>query len=140
MVKARYLLDSNTFSEPMRPMPKAAVVHLIEAHGPEIALAAPVWHELVYGTEFLPASKKRQALEHYLWAVVQPSFPLLPYDRAAAEWHARERARLRKLGSTPPFIDGQIAAIARVNGLVLVTMNRIDFERFTDLEIEDWGE
>lgn len=52
--------------------------------------------------------------------------------------HARERARLDKIGAKPPFIDSQIAAIANLNGLVLVTANRKDFERFTGLELEDW--
>jgi predicted nucleic acid-binding protein len=42
---------------------------------------------------------------------------------AAAEWHAAERARLAALGKTPPFVDGQITAIAYANSLTLVTLN-----------------
>ena len=57
---------------------------------------------------------------------------------AAADWHAAERARLTGLGRTPPFVDGQIAAIAHVNGLVLVTANVADFRHFADLSVEDW--
>jgi predicted nucleic acid-binding protein len=37
-----------------------------------------------------------------------------------------------------PFVDGQIAAIARVQSLVLVTMNHRDFTPFEGLEIESW--
>ena len=41
-----------------------------------------------------------------------PNLPILDYDRRAAEWHARERARLEAAGSPAPFVDAQIAAIA----------------------------
>ena len=58
------------------------------------------------------------------------SIPVLEYDWKAADWHARERTRLRFAGRTPPFVDGQIAAIARVNDLTLVTANTSDFESF----------
>lgn len=36
-------------------------------------------------------------------------------------------------------MDGQIAAIAKVHGLVLVTANVKDFERFDGLEVDHWG-
>ena len=63
---------------------------------------------------------------------------ILPYDTAAAEWHATERARLIGLGRTPPFVDSQIAAIAYTQGLVLVTANIAHFREFAALEVEDW--
>lgn len=66
------------------------------------------------------------------------TIPILPYDEAAARWHGQEQARLARLGRTPAFIDGQIAAIAKVNGLVLVTRNLKDFENFTELSVENW--
>ncbi|OFW07357.1 MAG: hypothetical protein A3H96_05110 [Acidobacteria bacterium RIFCSPLOWO2_02_FULL_67_36] len=61
------------------------------------------------------------AIEAYLRDVVRASFPNLPYDEAAATWHGEERARLEALGPPAPFVDGQIAAIAHVQGLMLVT-------------------
>ncbi|HZQ98784.1 MAG TPA: hypothetical protein VFC93_08205 [Chloroflexota bacterium] len=64
--------------------------------------------------------------------------PILPYDEAAAGWHAMERARLAAHGRTLPFVDGQIAAIAQTNNLVLVTANAADFRDFAGLTIEDW--
>ena len=70
-------------------------------------------------------SRRRDAIERYLEDVALASFPILDYDRAAAEWHARERVRLETAGKTPPFIDGQIAAIASVHDLVLVTANNL---------------
>ena len=67
---------------------------------------------------------------------VAPSVPILPYDEHAAKWHAQERARLRT--QTPPFRDGQIAAVAKVQDLILVTANGADFRSFQDLPMENW--
>jgi tRNA(fMet)-specific endonuclease VapC len=66
------------------------------------------------------------------------SLLLLPYDAQAAQCHALERARLMSLGKTPPFIDGQIASIARTQNLTLVTFNIADFAGFEGLTVTDW--
>jgi tRNA(fMet)-specific endonuclease VapC len=71
-------------------------------------------------------------------ALLGTGTPVLPHDLGAAEWHAAERARLIRAGLTPPYIDGHIAAITAVNGLVLVTSNVRDFQNYADLDIEDW--
>ncbi len=138
MVSRRYLADTNVISEPLKPAPAPSVLRQLQQHEAAIHLAAPVWHELIYGAQRLPPSKRRHRIERYLATVVYSSFPILPYDETAAEWHARERARLSKSGKTPSFVDGQIAAIAKTNGMILVTANRRHFEVFEDLELEDW--
>lgn len=51
---------------------------------------------------------------------------------------APNRRLLLAQGRTPAFIDSQIAAIAIVDDLVLVTANRSHFVGFADLEIDDW--
>lgn len=49
---------------------------------------------------------------------------------------ARRRAcPPRKLGRSAPSVDGQIAAIAHVHGLVLVTATTEDFSRFTGIKL-----
>ncbi len=60
-------------------------------------------------------------------------------DEGAATWHAQERARLEALGRPAPFVDGQIAAIAHANQLVLVTLNTKDFASYKDLTVETWA-
>jgi tRNA(fMet)-specific endonuclease VapC len=135
----RYLLDTNIVSSPVAKIPNPEILSRLEQHGHECAIAAPVWHELQYGCRRLPRGKRRTALETYLHDVVQVSFPILPYDEVAAAWHGHERARLEKLGRPAPFVDGQIAAVAHVNGLVLVTVNTKDFARFRELEVENWS-
>jgi tRNA(fMet)-specific endonuclease VapC len=133
----RYLLDTSIVSVPVWKEPDRRVVDWLNAAGPECAVAAPVWHELIYGCSRLPKGKRRSALEAYLRDVIRGSFPILSYDEASAAWHGAERARLESLGRTPPFVDGQIAAIAHVHGLILVTTNPRDFDAFMGLRIED---
>ncbi len=133
-----FLADTNVLSEPLRPAPNPGVMAGLQRHRDGIAIAAPAWNELLFGSFLLPPSRRRRELDAYLRQVLHPCFPILPYDEIAAEWHARERARLGRAGKTPPFVDGQIAAIARVNGLVLVTANVQDYQAFSGLRVEDW--
>lgn len=94
---------------------------------------------MLFGARISKSVRKRELIEAYLRDVVGPTVPIFSYDTPAAEVHAIERARLSLLGKTPPFADGQIAAIARVNGLVLVTRNVADFRAFEGLNVESWG-
>ena len=135
----RYLLDTTVISAPMMKIPNPHIIKRLEVHGHESAIAAPVWHELTYGCRRLPRGKRRDGLESYLRDVVKASFPILPYDEAAATWHGYERARLEALGKPAPFADGQIAAIAHANGLALITLNVKDFARFKELDVTDWS-
>jgi tRNA(fMet)-specific endonuclease VapC len=138
-VSLRYLLDTSVVSAPVAKVPHPGLLRRLESHGDECAIAAPVWHELTFGCARLPRGARRTALEAYLEEVVRAAFTILPYDEAAAAWHGRERARLESLGEPAPFVDGQIAAIAQVNGLILVTLNTKDFARFHALPLEDWS-
>ena len=136
---AKYLLDTNVASEPLRPAPHAKVLERLKRHQDELAIASVVWHELWFGCRRLPISAKRATIERYLNEVVAVSMPVISYDQAAAEWHAAERARLTTLGKTPPFADGQIIAIAHANSLILVTLNPSDYAAFTEVKVEDWS-
>lgn len=134
----QFLLDTSVVAAPVMRVPNKQVLRHLARHGARCGIAAPVWHELVYGASRLPLGRKRAALENYLEDVVRTAFPILPYDEIAAAWHGRERARLEEQGQTPPFVDGQIAAIARTQGLTLVTANPADFRHFDGLETADW--
>ena len=132
-----FLLDTNVLSEPARKDPNARLMKRLRAHQTECVTAAPVWHELVFGVTRLRRSKRKRALERYLEQLLLAT-DVLPYDLHAATWHAQERARLIERGTPPSFTDGQIAAIAAVNGLTLVTTNVGHFSCFRELAMEDW--
>jgi tRNA(fMet)-specific endonuclease VapC len=134
----RFLLDTNVVSEPLRPNPSTSVMRRLHEHDGEMAIPALVWHELRFGCARLPKSRRREVIERYLNDVVAVSFPVLDYDQQAADWHALERARLVGAGRTPPFVDGQIAAIACVHELVLVTLNKADFAAFRGIQVKSW--
>lgn len=134
----QYLLDTNILSEPIRERRNKNVLSRLRLFEDVIATASVVWHELIYGCYRLPDSPRRRAIETYFHEAVWRGMPILEYTAKAATWHAAERARLEILDREPPYVDGQIAAIAKVNGLVVVTNNVRDFEQFDGLDIENW--
>ncbi len=138
MVTARYLLDTDALSEPVRPKPDRRFVRRFEQHATSLAIASITWHEALFGARRLPVGRRRQEIEVYLRDVIGAGIPVLPYNRAAADWHAGERARLVASGVLPPFADGQIASIAATRGLVLVTRNLRDYASFEGLDVVDW--
>lgn len=136
----RYLLDTNVVSELSKPQPNAALMSMLEVRRDAVAISSITLHEIRFGIERIAAAtRKRDWLERFFHDVVL-LLPVLPYDDRAAIWHASERARLIAQGKTPAFADGQIAAIAVVNQLTLVTNNISDFAGFAELQVEDWTE
>jgi tRNA(fMet)-specific endonuclease VapC len=119
----KYLLDSNILSELARLRPDDAVLQQFASHDGEYATAAIVWHELLYGCELLAASKRKRQLQSYLTMLLNNGLMILPYDQAAANWYAKQRARLDRQGKTCAYADGEIAAITATQDLTLVTRN-----------------
>lgn len=139
MGPVKFLLDTNVLSEPMKQAPNPGVMQHLAKFSPEISLSSPTWHEMLRGAFRLPEGKRRTAILDYLENRVYQSIPILPYDHAAAKWHAEQRAALEAKGRTPPYVDGQIAAVAAVNGLELITRNTGDFDGFSGLVVTDWS-
>jgi tRNA(fMet)-specific endonuclease VapC len=133
----KVLLDTNALSEPTRAVPAASFMKRLRANEANLAIASVTLHEAVCGLERMPEGKRKQAIRMYLRDVVA-KLEVLPYDASAAEWHARERARLEAAGRKLPYADGQIAAIAVVRSLTLVTANVRDFRYVEGLRVEDW--
>ena len=135
-----FLLDTNILSEPTRAEPDLRVMERLRQHGAAIATATPVIHELRFGIDRLPKGRRKRELADYLQRLLKQPLVVLPYDRAAALWHGEARARLVAEGRSAPFVDGQIAAIAAVNDLTLVTRNQRDFSCYAGLRVENWFE
>jgi len=133
-----YLVDTNVVSAPTAPRPNQRLVEWLARTEPACFVAAISLAELRWGVLRLDEGARRKSLDEYLDGFLSRCGGVLPYHEAAAEWHAAERARLEAVGRTPPFIDGQIAAVAAVNDLTLVTLNARDFEAFDGLRVEAW--
>jgi len=135
----RFLVDTNVLAEPLRPRPDGRVLARLERHASEWAIAAPTWCELIFGAERLSRSKRREIVDAFVARLASSSVEVIPYDAEAAAWHARERARLEATGKPRPLVDGQIAAIAAVDDLTLVTRNIRDFAPFRGVRVVDWA-
>jgi tRNA(fMet)-specific endonuclease VapC len=132
-----FLLDTNVFAALSQPRPHRGVLRAFARHAGEVVTASVVVHEMWFGIERLPRSRRRTELERFMTEVVA-GVRVLPYGERAARWHAIERARLTTAGRPPPFLDGQIAAIAAVHDATVVSGNAADFAPFEGLRVENW--
>jgi tRNA(fMet)-specific endonuclease VapC len=136
-MQPRYLLDTSIISELTKAIPHRGVTQAIATHEAVCAIGAPTLEELRFGWARLQPGSRKTWLGHWLDDLFD-KLPVLAYDTEAANWLGVERARLASLGRSAPRTDGEMAAIAATNGLVLVTRNRKDFLGYTDLLLEDW--
>lgn len=135
-----YLLDTNIISEPTRIQPNQQVIQQLELKTVFSCTSATVWAELWYGVHLLERGKRKQELTDYLTTLAEDGFTILPFCQNAAEWLAHEKARLKKRGIISSKYDNEIAAVAMVNDLTLVTRNTDDFIIFDELRLENWFE
>jgi tRNA(fMet)-specific endonuclease VapC len=135
---ALYLLDTNVFAALSQPKPQRAVERAFAKHVGELVTASVVVHEMGFGIERMPRSRRRAELERFMAEIVAP-LRVLPYGERAAKWHAIERARLSARGRVTALADGQIAATAAVNDAFLVTANIAHFEVFEGVRVENWS-
>lgn len=133
-----YLLDTNILSEPTKKEPNKKVMAKLKQYNGKYAISAITWHELNYGVDRLPEGKRKILLQQYLHTLERNNLAILSYDKLAARWLAKERHRLISTGNTPAKEDSEIASVATMNKLILVTRNTVDFELFDELIIENW--
>lgn len=136
-VVLRYLLDTNLVSEPTKPAASPAVLQALAQHEVGCTTSAPTLEQLTFGCARLPAGARQAWLQRWLAGLVS-CITVLPFDQQAAIWLGQERARLALAGRPVPRTDGEIAAVAVVQGLTLVTRNSSDFAAFKGLLVVDW--
>ena len=124
----------------MKPKANAGVLNRLASDSIFSCTSATVWHELWYGVKLLNDGKRKIELESYLNLLSDDDFTVLPFCQKAAEWLAEERVRLKAKGITPSKYDSEIAAVASVNQLIVVTRNTDDFLVFNDLTVTNWFE
>ncbi len=132
------LLDTNVISELMRPEPDPSVLLWFQVRPREsVSLCSVTRFELFAGVMALPVGRRRTSLLKSLGDILDAEFrtPCLPFDRNAAEVCAEIVTHRQRMGAPMDLGDAQIAAIALVNGLPLVSRNVKDFARVPGLEV-----
>jgi tRNA(fMet)-specific endonuclease VapC len=129
-----YLLDTNACisflnnsDSPIRERLQALVPS-------SVVLCSTVEAELYYGVMKSKIPSKNLAK----LTIFLTQFASFSFDSRAAQEFGRIRAKLAKAGTPIGPYDLQIAAIAMVNGLTLVSHNTREFSRVTGLQLEDW--
>ncbi len=130
----KYLLDTNTCIEFLRSKNVRLIQRVSAVSSADIKLCSPVLAELYFGA--YRSAKRVQNLAK-IKAFVAP-FAILSFDEGAAGEYAGIRDYLESQGTPIGPYDLQIAAIARMNGLTLVTNNTREFQRVPNLLLENW--
>ena len=128
----RYLLDTNIISNVTKPNPSTALLAwMAEQTDDDLFISALTVGEIRRGLLEKSAGKKRALLEAWF---IGPEGPqalfagrVLPFDEKASLIWARLMADGTAKGRPRSALDMIIAAIAEVNGCVVVTDNERDF-------------
>jgi predicted nucleic acid-binding protein len=92
--------------------------------------------ELLHGAERADSPDRRSCRLAFI-ADVETRYPLLIFGRSAAAEYAHLWAALSRQGNVIGTHDMQIAAIARVEGCRVATLNADEFVRVPGLEVTD---
>lgn len=128
----KYLLDSNICIHFFRG--KFGIIDKLKEAGlANCAISEITLAELVYGAE----NSKNPSKNHEIINKLVDQITILPiYDSILT--YGKEKSRLRRIGRTVSDFDLLIGCTAVEKGLIMVTENLKDFERISNIRIENW--
>ena len=129
-----YLLDTDVCIPALKRR-NSALIDAFTAHDGRMAVSDITLFELHHGAERYDDPAQRIAIIESFTARLE----VLPFDSRAALHAGNIRAALESRGEMIGAYDLMIAAIARSQGLILVTGNMREFERVEGLRVERWG-
>ncbi len=135
------VLDTNVVSEVMRPEPNARVLDWLDAQLAEtLYITSITWAELTLGLESMPAGKRKNSLVDSLKAIRSEIFGdrILPFDEAAAAHYGKLMVMTQKKGQILGMPDGQIAAIAVAQRMIVATRDASPFKAAGLRVIDPW--
>ena len=130
----RFMLDTDTCSYIMKRSHPLVLKRLQSVSVDDVCMSVVTKAELWYGVEVSP----RRAQDAAALAAFLPYVDAVAFDEDAALHYAAIRADLKRRGVMIGANDLFIAAHARALGLMPVTNNTAEFERVTNLQIENW--
>jgi len=134
------LVDTNVWSETMRPAPDPGVVAWLRAHRYEAAISTITIGELLTGLALLPDGRRKDSLAiHVEGLITRARERSYSYDEQAARALPTIMAARRRIGrevSKP--VDAMIAAVAASRGMAVATPNTSDFEGMGVEVINPW--
>ena len=131
-----YILDTNVLTELMKSMGEQVVLEWIDGYSKEMQFTTALNQaEILYGLAVMPKGRRRNELLIRANEMFEQEFNgrVLPFDERAATHYADIYATRKGLGRRFDVVDAQIAAVARANGMAVVTR---DIRDFADCEIE----
>jgi len=129
-----YLLDTNTCIRYLNGRSPSIRQRLQAVPKTDIVMCAVVKAELFYGAAKSYDPQRSRARQQTFLA----QYASFSFDDTAAEIYGHVRADLETRGTPIGGNDLQIAAIALVHNLTLVTHNTREFSRVAGLTREDW--
>lgn len=130
----RYMLDTDTCSYIMKRSHPLVLKRLQAVAVDDVCMSVVTKAELLYGVEV----SQRRGQDAGALAAFLPYVEAMELTEDAALHYAEIRADLKRRGAMIGANDLFIAAHARALGLTLVTNNTDEFERVSDLHIDNW--
>ena len=125
-----YLVDTNIYSEPVKPKPESKVVDWLRKHEHELYVSTITIGEIRRGIERLPEGKRKTQLRAWLQSICDcMKGRVLSFNISTAHVWGQLKAQWDKAGVSAPSLDSQIAATAHRHGLIVVTRNTSDFDK-----------
>lgn len=129
-----YLLDTNHAA---KIMGSPAQLRTLLSHkgqaGDRFFVSITVLSELY----FAAYASSRQAANLQNINIFLTHIPVLDFDATAAEEYGRIKAELKVKGRPIPGTDAQIAAVARIHNLIVLSADR-HFQYVDNLPVENW--
>ena len=129
-----FLLDTNHWIFLLKGRTPALEQKLDTVSPEDVRFCSVVKEELYYGAHKHANRQARLAILQNLFSRHESA----DFDDAAAAEAGQLRQELEKRGEVIGAHDLQIAAVAVVQGWVLVTNNTREFQRIPRLKLEDW--
>lgn len=129
-----YLLDTNICIYIIKRKQESVFARFRELQPGTVGISSITMAEMQYGIEKSSKPDQNQKALHQFLLPLE----IMGFDSLAAVEYGKIRASLEKNGMPIGSLDMLIAAHAKSLGAVLVTNNMKEFERVTDLNVENW--